>query len=591
MPSTAGASLGMPLTFGKADVNKETGQVRMQGNVMGINVQETVDELTKAMRAAEEIPKSQIDACDKKISALSSLENKVQALYTSASALRGQKEGNLPSGVFSKYMYMVSNQASQNDITLTIGDGLTSEQNFQFRVDQLAQKDSIAGASPIADKNADLGWTGDFTVGTYTLSADGKSAQQISDEINANQQTTSATSQLINSGDGYHFLFTGTQFAVPLTLTNNVVGSGTQLPNSSTKTADDLSAKCNYNGLDIVSTSNTITSIPNFTVTLTNASATDFRVSVVHDRDATSQAILSFVDSYNALQDEIQKNMAMNEDGSKRADDAILFGSRVLNSIRLQTGLVVADGVTGIPSTAVNTLGSIGINMGQYDTRNGNSTKVAPTNLAVDVQTLYDSINQNYDAVKKLFTFDSTLSDSSFKIVKHPSSWPAELAENNVTISLSRDSSGTLSATFTRDGVGGGTVYTGTVTEYTMGANIVGPSGSPYDGLRLIVTDTNIIPNGGLRQTTLNATQGIGDELLDVISGIVDSKSGDFATELSAINDNKAKLKKNIDEIEKRVESRREQLLSSFMKMQEVINKFLSMQNQLNILLNPGGQG
>lgn len=592
MTSTSGASLGMPLTFGKADVNKETGQVRMQGNVMGINVQETVDELTKAMRVDEEIPQSQIDVCDKKIAALSSLESKVQSLYTSASALRGQREGNLPSGVFSKYMYVVANPVSQNDISLSIGDGLNSEQNFQFRVDQLAQKDSITGTTPIADKNATLGWTGNFTIGTYTLTADGKSAQQISDEINANQQTTGATSQLINAGDGYHFLFTGTTSAVPLALTNNVTGAGTQIPTSSTKTIDDLSAKCNYNGLDIVSTSNTITSVPNLTITLNNVSTTNFNVAVMHDRDATSQAILSFVDSYNGLQDEIQKNMAMNEDGTGRSKDAILFGSRILSSIRLQAGLVVADGVTGISSTSPKTLGSIGISMGQYDTRSGDSTKVPPANLSVDLQALYDSINQNYDGVKKLFAFDASLSDSSFKIVKHPAEWPDELAENNVTIAVSRNSSGVLSATFTRDGVGGGTSYTGTVTEYTVGgASIVGPSGSPYEGLRLIVSDTNLIPNGGTRQTALNATQGIGDELLDVISGITDSKTGDFATELSAINDNKSKLKQQISNIEKRIETRREQLLSSFMKMQEVVNKFLTMQNQLNILLNPGGQG
>lgn len=590
MANASAVNLGMPLTFGKADIDEKTGKVKMQGNVMGVDVQETVDALTEAMKVETKIPQARVEDFDKKMVALSSLESKVKGLYSAAANLRGQKEGSQPAGVFAKFMYLIPNTAAENDVSVDIGD-LATEQTFEFRVTQLAKKDSVSSATGIVDHKTDLGWTGNVTIGDYTFTVDGKSAEAIRNEINLHQSDTKATAQLIQSEDGYHFLLSSTKEASPIIITNNIVGAGTQFPSSSTKTVSDLSAKCIYNGLEITSESNTIKTIPNLTLTLKNVSSDNFNVSILHDRASTAQTIFDFVDSYNALQDEISLNMRMNEDGTGRAKDAVLFGDRILNTLNLQTGLTVANGVSGIGAGLPKTLGDLGISMGGFDTRSGAGTKVPSNHLAINTQALYEAINTNYEGVKKVFAFDSELSDPSFKVVKHPKSWPDELAQNSTTIRIARDNSGVLSVTFSRDGEGGGSVHTGTINEYSAGATIIGPKGTPFEDLRLIATDTHLIPNGGDKQTTLKASQGLGDKLLDVISHITHDKTGDFATERAAIKDNKAKIQQKIVQIEKKIESKRDQLLASFQRMQELVNKFLTMQNSLNILLNPGGQG
>ncbi|MBX9697610.1 MAG: flagellar filament capping protein FliD [Alphaproteobacteria bacterium] len=583
MSGPSGVNLGMPLTFGKPEVDENTGKIRMQGNVLGIDVQETVDALTDAMKIQIKAPQDQIESDNKKLNALTSLESKVNDLSAAATALSGAQGATSSSGVFSKFLYTIPNAAAANDISVQIGT-ISAEQSFQFRVQQLASIDAISSATGIADTNADLGWTGTFTLGTYTVTTDGKSAKQIMDEINANSATASATAQLVTSSDGSHLMFQSTAYAVPLTLANNVTGAGTALPSSSTKSVDDLSAKFTYNGMPITATSNTVTNIPNLAITLQNVSTTDFNVSIKHDRAATATAITNFVDSYNALQDEIAANMKMSADGKSKADDAILFSNNILNSITTQTGLAIADGVYGLSDSVPRTLGDLGISIGK-DTSSKYNIK-----LTIDTEQFYDKINNNFDDVKRVFSFDATLSDSTFSLTKHPPVWTNELAQSNVFINVARDNTGALSVTFTHDGQGDLTVYNGSITEYAMGSTIKGPVGTPYEGLNLIVVDTNLILNGGSRQTTLNATQGIGDKIVSITSTITDPKVGDFAAQRDAITDHKTILSQQISTIEKSIKAKREALMASFQAMQQALNIQLSLQNSLNQLLNPSSQ-
>lgn len=581
MSGASGVNLGMPLTFGKPEVDEKTGQIRMQGNVLGINVQETVDAMTDAMKIQIKAPQDQIDIDHKKLNALTSLETKVNGLSAAARVLCGDQGKTGTPSVFSKFLYTIPNASAANDISVQIGT-IAEEQSFQFRVQQLASIDTISSATGIADTNANLGWTGTFTLGAYTLTTDGKSAKQIVDEINANSTAASATAQLVTAADGSHLMFQSTAYATPMTLTNNVTGAGTSLPSNSLKSIDDLSAKFTYNGMPITTTSNTVTNIPNLTVTLQNVSTTDFSVSIKHDRAATAAAITDFVDSYNALQDEISANMRMSADGKSKADDAILFSNNILNSIATQTGLAVADGVYGLGDTVPRTLGDLGISIGQDTTSSKHNIK-----LSIDTEKFYDKINNSFDDVKRVFSFDARLSDSTFSLTKHPSTWTNELAQSNISINVARDNTGTLSVTFTHDGQGDVSVYNGSITEYAMGATIKGPVGTPYEGLNLVVVDTNLILNGGSRATTLNATQGIGDKIISITSQITDPKTGEFVAQRDAITDHQTRLSQQISTIEKSIKTKREALLASFQAMQQALNIQLSLQNSLNQLLNP----
>ncbi|ARN84025.1 flagellar filament capping protein FliD [Candidatus Nucleicultrix amoebiphila] len=600
--------IGSPLTFNGADVD-ENGRISLQSTVMGLDVKKTVDDVKAALEKQLDTPKKTIETIDSKLKALSTLQTKVTTLRDALDNLRGPAEGLTSAGIFNKLGYLVPNATYSGAVTLSLDD-TASPQNFNLNITQLATQDVVIAGGQIADITTDMGLTGNLTFqtttydsnglpvyGTLQVTLDGQSAQQIADTIKMNQSLTGITATLTQAVSGnYQFAFKELNYGTPLTFTKNVTGGTANLvPDSSVATADSLSAKYTVDGIAAKASSNTFNIFPGVNITLNQVTNATFQVQLMPDVVSIKQAIVDFTNAYNDVYDEIKKQSALNEAGDKKADDAFLFGNRILNSLKNVLAPTLASSLDGAKNTSIITLADIGITMGSAtvvtDASTGVQSKVYDGRLVIDNGILNNALNTNVTGVQKLFGFTYQTTDSTFSVTQHPESLPTELANNTWHVSLAKDNSGTLSAVFWYDNDPSSIQYAATIETFSTKTAIVsGPVGSVFANIEVMIQNIDQISNNSSRQTSINSTQGQPNKLKFALDGLLDPTSGvgDFATQQSLFTDQKTQQETKITQIQKQIDLKRDALLQSMQEMQMAVNAALTMQNTLTSLLYPG---
>lgn len=600
--------IGSPLTFNGADVD-ENGRISLQSTVMGLDVKKTVDDVKAALEKQLDTPKKTIETIDSKLKALSTLQTKVTTLRDALDNLRGPAEGLTSAGIFNKLGYLVPNATYSGAVTLSL-DNTASPQNFNLNITQLATQDVVIAGGQIADITTDMGLTGNLTFqtttydsngspvyGTLQVTLDGQSAQQIADTIQMNQSLTGITATLTQAVSGnYQFAFKELNYGTPLTFTKNVTGGTANLvPDPSIATADSLSAKYTVDGIAAKASSNTFNIFPGVNITLNQVTNATFQVQLMPDVVSIKQAIVDFTNAYNDVYDEIKKQSALNEAGDKKADDAFLFGNRILNSLKNVLAPTLASSLDGAKNTSIITLADIGITMGSAtvvtDASTGVQSKVYDGRLVIDNGILNNALNTNVTGVQKLFGFTYQTTDSTFSVTQHPESLPTELANNTWHVSLAKDNSGTLSAVFWYDNDPTSTQYAATIETFSTKTAIVsGPVGSVFANIEVMIQNIDQISNNSSRQTSINSTQGQPNKLKFALDGLLDPTSGvgDFATQQSLFTDQKTQQETKITQIQKQIDLKRDALLQSMQEMQMAVNAALTMQNTLTSLLYPG---
>lgn len=601
--------------FGRVSLDEKTGQTKISQKVMGIDPGEYLETLSKAReKTLLTKPKQDLEIVDKTRASLSELESLVGDYKTLLNRLRGAKEGLNAEGVFSEPTASATTNTTAVASDLFDLAGSILPGSFDLKIEQLARKDQSLASTTVVDKTAAVGPSGTLTINGQDITIESTdSLEVIADKVNELQETTKVEAVITKLSDAsYRLTFAGTEDATPIVVSKSLSGSNqTAIPDSSGKSVQDLSAKFYFRDMEtaLYRPSNKITDLgdilENGTLIFKKAdNATTVSVKVENDTAKTESEIRDFVKKHNELIDFIQKHRRVNEEGTCRAEDTYLFDSPTLRTLQNLLQTTLSDRVDWISGNSYASLQEIGVNL------------VEKGKLAIDETVdqitqrnpLQQALYTNYDTVRTVFGFEWASSDSTFTVTNHPISWLSHLnsntQSNDVTVKLSRDGDGVLSATITDDS---GTTYPATVT--TTGtvaiikANTYDDFGnaSPYRGFELLVKSVDQIPNNSDRTATITGTQGIVDRMGKILDSMVSKGEynpatklvefrGQFTLERDELSDKETLLKKKIEGLEKKIADEKTRMEHKFALMQRTLAEALSTSTFLQTVMM-GGPG
>jgi len=462
---------------------------------------------------------STISTNETKVSAYEDMQKLLTNLENAADALRDPLDSS--TDVFNmRSATLTSSDASvtaSNVMSVSVDAGTTTG-THTVTVTQLAQSERIASNS-ISSRTDALGYSGTFTIGesgkssaTIDVTSD-MSLNDIVTAINKNTSTTGVTASLVAvTSSTYKLVLTGadTNQTIDMSTSSGTVLSDLGITGSDGSTAANVLQEAQPAILTVDGVSgierdtNEIDDvIDGVTMDLTAASPdTTITMTIGNDTSSVSNAIETFVESYNAWRQFVAQNQATNSDGTA-SSSATLFGDSTLRSIATQ----IDSSLTSIIGST--SLGAIGISVN------------SDNELEIDSDTLNTALSSNFDAVQKLFSYTASTSSTDLKLVAHGSS----TYSGSFTINVTTDSSGNITGATATDSNGNTTAlkYSGSV--------ISGVSGTAYEGLQFSFSGTQP------ESITVNASQGIADTIYQASDAAADTSTGSIQKLISTLQE------------------------------------------------------
>lgn len=503
-------------------------QPKFYGKIMGKKVEDILAELKAGVELPVKKTEKAIQKIDEKAAALSSYQSSIQGLVSSLSALNGQGIGASPSGTFaSRTMSLVSGNINNIGATATSDAPLG---DIQILINQIASKDDASAIAGVADPNAALGWTGSFVVGsgstTTTINMTATmSMNDILDAVNNQTGTIGISAALTTFPASKVLSFQATNFAAPIVVnTANLVVPGgstydaTILPPTSTRTVQDLSARVQFRNInqDIYYPSNEIPAgaqVPGVSFTLKVADPNTTHVlTIQNDVDTATEAVKTFVASYNSLQDYLATDEA--------------YKGNVRDTVRLTMEKLFGN-ASGIGAGQLSSLSLVGVR----PDKNGR--------LAIDDVTFTNNMNTKFAEVANVFGYSISSSSSTFIPAGRPKVTNADMLATGVQVTVNKAADGTLSATMT---LAGQTVAATLSAASGSTVTIQGPTSSdpntplPFDGLNVVFNGLLNMPDGVASSATtqLSFTSGVADQVATTLNNYLnpDPSKGLFARAL-----------------------------------------------------------
>lgn len=347
-----------------------------------------------------------------KVSAYGQLKSKLSAFNTATEALQ-------KSDAFNNRTVTSSDSA----FTATAKSGAEIG-NYSIKIDQIASSHSIA-TREVNNKatilNSDNSHVitikqNDGTTLDVKLTSEQKTLQDIANAINKavmtnldGKKTESPISAAIihSSEEGYQLVLSSKETGEKNTITsvsssdgtlNSIIGYDNNFPNSSSMTEKTIGqdARFSLNGIDITSTSNTISDvIKNIDITLKGTTSTTQQMTVEPNNEKTITAIKNWVDSFNQLKGLISAATKFTpaDSGSttQNQNNGPLIGDTVVRTLDNSIRSVLSSGQSG----QFRVLSEIGIDM---DINSGN--------LSLNESKLQETLDKNSYAVADLFMGD-----------------------------------------------------------------------------------------------------------------------------------------------------------------------------------------
>ncbi len=311
------------------------------------------------------------------------------------------------------------------------------------------------------------------------------------------------------------------------------------------------------NDLIIERDSNTISDLfTGVTLSLFQAEAgTTIEIDVERNLSQVKTGIVGFVDAYNALRQELNRQLNVDPDTGAASEDANLFGSRALKEIDRRMESIVGGGADGVDG-AFSVLAQIGIDF----VKNGELTdRTLRDTLQINEEELDEALLNNPDQVRKLFQFNFSSSDP--RVVALGFSGATSYKDGGYTLDIDYDEVNGNIAGVTLD-EGTGTANGQNVTINTGGAS----------GLRLFYSgDTD------LTGVKLDFSVGIGAKLFFDLDSLLDDTDGVIATEIDTLTDQNTVAEERTTAMLERLEREREFQLDKFVRMEAA----LASMNQL----------
>lgn len=246
---------------------------------------------------------------------------------------------------------------------LTVADGASSG-TYSLEVTQLATASKIAskvytGASSLVN---DTGESQTLTIGqsgsTYSVNiAADATLQQARDSINGQLQSKGITANIVTDASGSRLVFSSSKTGADSELT---LGGSSELAAGVTTISTPQNAKYKLDGLELESTSNTVTgAVSGLNIELLKAdSKTTLTVSSSSDTLKTS--VQSFVSAYNALMTAINTQTKVTAGGDdKSSTAAALTGDATMRSL---VSSIRNELTSSVGTGSLRTLSQLGIN-------------------------------------------------------------------------------------------------------------------------------------------------------------------------------------------------------------------------------------
>jgi flagellar hook-associated protein 2 len=244
-------------------------------------------------------------------------------------------------------------------------------------------------------KSTDSLGTGSFdlTVGgtTQTVQLNNQNLTQLAKSINAmtfNGQPLGVTASVITDSVGAHLVIVANNSGAAGAFTVD----GTNAPNLGlTLGSSGKDASATIDGIPVYSASNTVTgAIPGVTLQLQSAApGQEVQIQTQADTQAATQAVNDFVNSYNAIMQELNAQFAVTQNSSGATTTNPLESDSTTRMVQQQLQGFMTQ-TFGTDST-YNTLGSLGISMNDDGTLSVNSTQLST------------AVNSDYSGVVNFF--------------------------------------------------------------------------------------------------------------------------------------------------------------------------------------------
>jgi flagellar hook-associated protein 2 len=289
-------------------------------------------------------------------------------------------------------------------------------------------------------------------------------------------------------------------------------------------------------------------------VTLNLAEAdpsTTVTVKIGNDTTSITDAIGTFVDAYNAWRSFVAQNQATNSDGTA-ASGTTLFGDATLRAL----STTIDSTLTSYIGTT--SLGAIGI------------TVNSDNELNVDSTTLSTALSDNFDAVKKLFSYTADTSSSGLSLVAHGSN--ATIA--TFTMNITTDTAGKITGATATDSAGN------TTSLAYSGSSITGLAGTAYEGLQFAFTGSQS------ESIAVSTSQGIADKLYQISSQADDTASGTIQSLIDSIKSQDDDLQSRATTLQTSANTYYNRLLDYYGRLESRISEANQMADLLKELVS-----
>lgn len=345
----------------------------------GLDVQSIVDNLM----AVEQLPiqrlQSQTQSYQNKITAYQTLNTKLLALKTSAENIMFNQESvplNIPDLFADRLMsslFALRKASSSNEsvVTATAGKG-TATGNYTVQVTRLATFNSYA-SNNFASDTGTVVKTGTITIQkgadapvSIEIAAGNNTLQGLKNAINA--KNAGFTAFVLNDGSGtpYRLVITANDSGAAnnLTITANWDAGSTGSEVTFAETTHGEDAALQVNGINIASSSNTVTNaIEGITLNLKAESGTAV-IRTERDVDAIVAGLKDFVAKYNDLVSYITSQATFD---TKTKTAGILAGDFTLRDAQTRLGFALTRTVSS-DNSSVQVLTQVGLKLSDNGT-------------------------------------------------------------------------------------------------------------------------------------------------------------------------------------------------------------------------------
>ncbi len=307
--------------------------------------------------------------------------------------------------------------------------------------------------------------------------------------------------------------------------------------------------------------SNTISDLfGGVTLTLFQAEVgTTINIDIERDLTAVKTGIVTFVDAYNALRQELNRQLNVDPTTGAASKDSNLFGNSALEEIDRRLEAIIGAGADGV-SSRFSVLAQIGVDF----VKNGDLTDATLRDtLDINEEALDAALLNNPTDVRKLFEFSYSSSDP--RLVLLDFNGATSHANGGYTLDIDYDEvNSKLNGVTLNDGTG-----------IVNGQNIAIDTGGAK-GLKLFYSG-----NSDLTGVTLDFSVGIGAKLFFDIDEILDETGGLIASEIDNLTELNTVSETRTTAMLERLDRERASQLNKFIRMESALASMKQVLEQI----------